>query len=428
MSALAVGFQVQVAHKIGAQEDEEARSIMKHGFLTGLLFSGLLLVVGLLIYQKLPIWLGGSSEIVVDSSRYFLIYVLALPVLETEFISSGMLQSSGMVKISSAISILICCLDVVFNYILIFPTRVVSVFGHSIAIYGVNLDVAGASLGTVCAEIVGTGLMLYFIFFRVEHFRAPAGREPDSGKVLAPAGREPDSEEVQAPEHGFHLVDERYWKHVKKAFLIAYPVAIEEIILGSAQVIITRIVSPLGAVALSANSFAITAESFCYMPGYGISVAGTTLVGQSIGAGRKRLAGRFGYLVVGLGMAIMAGTGALLYVLAPWIMQILTPVAEVQALGVACLRIEAFAEPLFGAAIVSAGVFRGTGNTLKPSILNLCSMWLIRIPIAALLANRVGLEGVWIAMCVELMVRGAVFLVMLISWNMKLKKEVVSAG
>jgi Na+-driven multidrug efflux pump len=159
------------------------------------------------------------------------------------------------------------------------------------------------------------------------------------------------------------------------------------------------------------------------MPGYGISVAGTTLIGQSIGANRKRLAGRFGYLVVGLGMAVMAGTGILLYVLAPWMMQILTPVEEVQKLGVICLRIEALAEPLFGAAIVSGGVFRGTGNTLKPSLINLCTMWLIRIPIAAYLATRVGLKGVWIAMCVDLMTRGAIFLVMLVLWNRKMRRE-----
>lgn len=397
LSALSVGFQVQVAHKIGAESDREARAIMKHGFLTGLVFSTLLLIAGVLIFRHLPYWLGGTDEIALDASRYLIIYVLALPILITEFMSSGMLQSSGMVKISSLISILICALDVVFNYLLIFPTRVVEMFHFRFTIYGANLDVMGASLGTMCAETVGTGIMLYFIYFKVDKLR------------------------FRKEERGFHWT--MYKKHLLKALKIGYPVAIEEMILGSAQVMITKIVSPLGAVALSANSFAITAESFCYMPGYGISVAGTTLIGQSIGANRKRLAGRFGYLVVGLGMAVMAGTGILLYVLAPWMMQILTPVEEVQKLGVICLRIEALAEPLFGAAIVSGGVFRGTGNTLKPSLINLCTMWLIRIPIAAYLATRVGLKGVWIAMCVDLMTRGAIFLVMLVLWNRKMRRE-----
>lgn len=397
LSALSVGFQVQVAHKIGAESDREARAIMKHGFLTGLLFSTILLIAGVLIFRHLPYWLGGTDEIALDASRYLIIYVLALPILITEFMSSGMLQSSGMVKISSLISILICALDVVFNYLLIFPTRVVELFHFRFTIYGANLDVMGASLGTMCAETVGTGIMLYFIYFKVDKLR------------------------FRKEERGFHWT--MYKKHLLKALKIGYPVAIEEMILGSAQVMITKIVSPLGAVALSANSFAITAESFCYMPGYGISVAGTTLIGQSIGANRKRLAGRFGYLVVGLGMAVMAGTGILLYVLAPWMMQILTPVEEVQKLGVICLRIEALAEPLFGAAIVSGGVFRGTGNTLKPSLINLCTMWLIRIPIAAYLATRVGLKGVWIAMCVDLMTRGAIFLVMLVLWNRKMRRE-----
>ncbi len=396
LSALAIGFQVQVAHKIGAEEDREARRIMKHGFITGLLFSGLILLLGLLIYRHLPYWLGGTEDIARDASRYLFVYIVALPILMTEFLSSGMLQSSGMVKLSSVISIVICGLDVLFNYILIFPTRTVTFFGYRFQMYGANLDVVGASLGTMCAETVGTLAMLYIIYKRVDKLKYRASDRLISGGS--------------------------YVKHLKKAIKIAYPVAIEEIILGSAQVMITRIVSPLGAVALSANSFAITAESFCYMPGFGISVAGTTLVGQSVGANRKRLAGRFGCLVVGLGILVMAGTGILLYALAPWMMQILTPVKEVQQLGVACLRIEALAEPLFGAAIVAGGVFRGTGNTLKPSLVNLCTMWLIRIPIAAFLAVRIGLKGVWIAMCIDLMMRGAIFLVMLWKWNQNQKK------
>lgn len=72
------------------------------------------------------------------------------------------------------------------------------------------------------------------------------------------------------------------------------------------MIITTRIVVPLGTVAIAANSFAVTAESLCFMPGYGIADAATTLVGQSIEAGRRELVRRFSHLIVMLGMGVMA--------------------------------------------------------------------------------------------------------------------------
>ena len=208
----------------------------------------------------------------------------------------------------------------------------------------------------------------------------------------------------------------------KKAMAIATPVAIEKYIMGTAQVTITKIVAPLGAISIAANSFAITAESFCYMPGFGISFAGTTLVAQSIGANRKNLAVRLSWLVTVLGIIVLGLAGVLLYAFSPQLMAILSPDPDIQALGINVLRIEAFAEPLFGAALVVAGIFRGTGDSLKPSVVNLISMWFVRIPLAMFLSPRIGLQGVWIAMCIELCVRGGLLLVMQALWSAQIKK------
>ena len=76
------------------------------------------------------------------------------------------------------------------------------------------------------------------------------------------------------------------------------------------------------------------------MPGYGIGDAATTLVGQSYGARRKDLARQFGYLTVGLGMAVMTLMGVILWIGAPAVMAFLSPVQEIQQLGTSALRIE----------------------------------------------------------------------------------------
>lgn len=75
---------------------------------------------------------------------------------------------------------------------------------------------------------------------------------------------------------------------LKKALRLALPVGAERVLMVRARRLAsTAIVAPLGVAAVAAHSLAITAESLCYMPGYGVSEAATTLVGQSIGAGRE---------------------------------------------------------------------------------------------------------------------------------------------
>ena len=293
-----------------------------------------------------------------------------------------MLQCSGDMRVPSMLNILMCALDVVFNSLLIFPSRTLA---GGFTLPGAGLGVTGAALGTALAEAVTSLLMLYFLCFRSPLLRLAKGVPWRlEKKCLAAAAR------------------------------LSLPLALERIILGGAHIAATRIVAPLGTVAVAADSLGVTAESFCYMPGYGIGSAATTLVGQSIGAERRDLARRFANLSVALGVAIMACTGALMYLLAPWLFSLLTPDPAIRELGSRVLRIEAFAEPLFAASIVVAGALRGAGDTLVPSILNLVSMWGVRITAASLLAPRMGLVGVWLAMCVELCVRGVLFLVRLL--------------
>ena len=296
-------------------------------------------------------------------------------------VSCGMIEGSGNMKLPSILQIGMCVLDVIFNAILIFPSHTLTVNGLSFIIPGANLGVTGAALGTTCAEAVTAFLMAFFLLVRSPSLHLRRGEK-------------------------MHFKPEELASAVK----ISLPVAAEEIIMCGAQIASTRIVSPLGNASIAANSFAVTAESLCYMPGYGIASAATTITGQSIGAGRKKLAVQMGWLTTALGMIVMTVCGALMYVFAPQMIGFLSTENTIRTLGTQMLRIEAFAEPLFAASIVAAGVLRGAGDTLVPSCMNFCSMWLVRIPLAAILAPQFGLRGVWIAMAGELCVRGTMFL------------------
>ena len=379
ISAAGMGFTVRVAHKVGAKDNKGARDIVKWGLFCSLLFSLAVTAISVVCSRYLPAIMGGEEAIRKDSSVYFLIYSLTIPVQELLIVSQGMLQSSGNIRLPSTLNVIMCGLDVFFNVLLI-P----------------RLGVAGAALGTSIAKVIITAIMIYFLLFRSEVLSLYLNRD------------------ANRKSFSLFVKDE-----IPPALKIAIPIAIDSIIMGFAYVAFTRIVSPFGTASIAANSFAITAESLCYMPGFGIGVAAATVVGQCIGAKRKHLGKRLGWIAVILGMVIMCFSGVFMYVFAPQMMGILTPDTEIRELGIRILRIEAFAEPLYGASIVAAGVFRGAGETLFSSVLNLMSVWAVRIPLAIVLGSKFGLKGAWIAMCTELCVRGTLFLIRLVLWNSK---------
>ena len=175
---------------------------------------------------------------------------------------------------------------------------------------------------------------------------------------------------------------------------ISLPMALEHAALCGAQIASTRIIAPLGTISIAANSFAVTAESLCYMPGYGIGNAATTLVGQSVGARRKDLARSFANMSAALGIGVMSAMAIVMYMVCPLVFELLTPDLQVRALAAEVLRIELFAEPLYAASIVASGALRGARDTLIPSLLN-PGEHLGRAHPAVVVARRP--DGVWLA-------------------------------
>ncbi len=378
--AVTTGFTVQIAQAVGAGEEKSARNIMKQGLIIALCISALLALVAALISTPLPSWLGGEAAIQKMASQYFLVYMLGLPALQMNSIAGGMHQSSGNMRLPGILNVMCCVMDVFFNMLFIFQTRSVQINSITFTMPGLGLGVAGAALGTITAEAVTCAIMVTALLWK--------------NKTL----------HLRKGEHlRFHR------DTLTKAVKIGAPVGLEQMVMCSAYVMSTKIVSPLGTIAIAANSFAVTAESFCYMPGYGVQAAATTLVGQCVGAGQKQLSRRMAWITMGLGVSVMTVGGVLMYIAAPAMIGVLTPNEEIRNLGAAVLRIEAFAEPFYAASIVASGALRGAGDTLVPSCMNFASMWCVRIPLAAILAPRVGLYGVWIAMCVELCFRGILF-------------------
>ncbi len=388
LGAAATGFAVQVAQHIGARETERARSVVRESMLFSLLFGVFMGSAAAALSFSLPGLLGAEEAIRPDASAYFLIVGCSMPFLMAINLMSSLLRCMGDTRTPMLFNITLNIFNTIFNFLLIYEPREASVFGLRVFLPGAGLGVPGAALGSALASLLVALLFLRRFLSRDFPLR-------------------------------ISLRDRfRFTRDCLSAMIrIAIPQAMAHTASCGAQIAVTVIVAGLGTQAVAANSLAVTAEALCYQPGYGVSTAATTLVGQSIGAGRRDLAVRFARVSTLLGMAIMTGTGLLMFLFAEPLIGMFTPDADVMRLGASVLRIEAFAEPLFAASIVASGAFSGAGDTKWSFAANLLSMWGIRLPIALLLIGSLGLTGMWIAMACELSIKGLVFL-----WRLRSKK------
>ncbi len=499
ISSISSGFAVQISQAVGEGNKKNTKIIFNQSLIVCILFSILIASLAGAISFKIPVWLGAEQEICKDASMYFLIFSLSTPFFQIVYLFSSSLQATGSMKIVGILNILMCVLDVIFNYLFI---------------YILNLGVTGAALGTCASAATCAALFLYFGIIKNEYLgvknhiktslksaeprlaqenlakisEASLSTEKSaeisgatlnarnlaeiSGAALnaenlaeiseASLNAENPAEISEASLNARNLaeiseaslnarnlaeiseaslnaeksaiISENFatkteksanqlqseikkikFSCTKKAFKLAIPIAIEKVAFTGALVVVTKIIAPLGPVVIAANSFATTAEALCYMPGYGFGEASTTLVGQSMGAKRTDLAKSFAWISVLFGVLSMTLMGIIMYFACPFIFKFLTSDQAIRELSTKVLRIELFAEPLYAAAIVAMEALRGAQDTVVPCILNLISIWLVRITLSLILVAPLGLEGIWIAMAIELCVRGILMIIRLLT-------------
>ena len=381
VNAAAIGFSVQVAQYLGAGRDKDSRNVLTQSILFNAIFGVFLALFALVLGQFLPQLLGADPALQADAQAYFCTVGAFLPFTLASALYSSILRCSGNVRLPSLLNVGMCLLDVIFNFILIYPTRQI----RGVTVWGAGMGVKGAALGTGLATAC-IGLTMLLLLTR-----------------------------CKGP---LKLQGDETWRFtgvcLRNSFRLATPAALERLTLSLAQIVMTSVVTSMGALAVAANYVAVQAESICYLPAYGIASAATALVGQSIGAGRPDMAKRFAYSTTALGFGLVTLTGALLFIFAPFLTGILTPDLAVTAQATRALRVVAFAEPMFAVSIVIIGALRGAGDSKGPFLLNLCSMWGVRVLLVLVYTRRFGLMGIWGTMTAELFFRSFIFLVRLL--------------
>lgn len=379
LSAVAVGYSVQVAHSIGAKDNEMTGQIVRQALLAVIAAGLVMTAVCLAISPFLPKWMGAQPEVVPDAGRYLQVYVLSLPFQASSATFSAILRCMGDTKTPLIFNTATNILNVILNYFLIFETRQVTYFGLTFIAPGAGWGVTGAAVATsISTTVVGICLALCTLCRRGTYcITLKDSFRPDRTIIC-------------------------------RAAELGVPVAFEHAIVTAGQLVMTKITASLGTVALAAGHVAITAEALSYMPADGISYAATALVGQKFGAREYQESHKYGILSGWVGFFLSAFMGLLLFIFATPLAQIFSSDPEVIALAAKMLRIVALCEPLFGVSIVLSGALRGLGDTRFPLVVGVIGMWAVRATLAPLFVYvlHTGLAGAWYAMVCDLCVRG----------------------
>lgn len=367
ITALGIGFLSFIARARGAGDGRLARRAAAQVVTVVLVVGTVFTALTLSLSGMIPRWMQVKPELQALASQYF--FILYLPMLpRTASILFGtVLRAAGDSRTPMKIGLLMNLINVVLNFLLIYETRPLRLFGHAVTLGGHAVLLPGAGLGVVGAAAASAvaftvgGVVITAVLWRHGEI-SPRGQSlrPD-GEILRPCLR------------------------------VALPNMLQRFGTSFGYVAFASMINSLGEVATAAHTIANTVESAFYIPGYGMQAAAATLAGNAYGASDEKRMRELAAMLLPLEIGLMIGSGALLFLGAPPLVSLFSESAAVIALGVTVLRMVALSEPFYGFSIIVEGLMQGVGKTREPFLYNIIGMWGVRIVGTWLCTRRLGL-------------------------------------
>ena len=390
VSAFGVGFLSYIARACGAQDREAARRSVSQAVLmvlvTGITFTAITLGLS----RQVPVWMQVEAGIQELAAQYF--FILYLPMLPraASMIFGTVLRAAGDTKTPMKIGVIVNLINVVLNYLLIYPTRTISILGWSFTMPGAGWGVIGAAVASAISFTWGG------IHITVKLWKHP---------MVSPKGQsiKPD------------------WAILRPCLKVALPNMLQRFGTSLGYVAFAAMINSLGEVATAAHTIANTVESAFYIPGYGMQTAAATLAGNAYGAKDGKRMKELARMFIPIEIGLMILSGGALFILAPGLMGIFSTSQEVISLGAAVLRMVALSEPFYGFSIIIEGMMQGVGKTRLPFIFNILGMWAVRI-LGTLICTQVlglGLVSAWACMIAHNLLLFVLFLITYLrgGWN-----------
>jgi putative MATE family efflux protein len=358
-----MGTTVLVAHATGAKNPEAASRAAKQSLSYGVILGSVITVLGVVFAPQALAALGAGPEVVADGSAYLRAFSLGGVFIVTTFIAGGVMRGSGDARTPMLVTFVSLAISLLLAYPLIFGA------------WGLpKLGIVGAGFATTFARGGGC-LVLLFLLFRPGREVSLAGRE-DWVPSLAP---------------------------LRRLLSIGLPSMMESLFRAGGMLFFAVIVFRLGTEVAAAQQVVQQVVFFSMMPGFGFSMAATTLVGQALGAENPVRAKASSLFATRSCLTWMGAMGAVFFLGGDWIMAFFSEDPEIISQGAAALKVVALSQPGQAIGMVLAGSLRGAGDTRYPMFTTGAAMWLVRLPFAWLFGITLGfgLSGVYLGWVID---------------------------
>ena len=390
ISATSVGFLSFIARACGAGDREGARRSVSQAVLATLVLGVIFTILPLALSGLVPVWMQVDSSIHDLASQYFFIIYMPMLPRTASIIFGTVLRAAGDTKTPMKAGIAVNVINVVLNFLLIYPTRRLSLLGFEFTMPGADMGVIGAAVASALAFTVGG------ILITVAMWKHP---------LVSPRGQKlrPDP------------------TILKPCMKVAFPNMLQRFGTSLGYVAFASMINSLGDVSTAAHTIANTVESLFYIPGYGMQTAAATLAGNAYGAKDRQRMKDLASMFIPIEIILMIFSGGMLFIFAEPLMGLFSTSTAVIALGTTVLRMVAVSEPFYGFSIIIEGMMQGVGRTKAPFVYNIIGMWAVRI-IGTFLCTQLlgfGLISAWACMIAHNLLICILFMISYVrgSWN-----------
>jgi len=370
-NAIATGGSVVASQYIGRNDEKNACCSARQLIYIGIVISLVLMIFTMILCRAmLRLFFGNIADDVMQSAQiYFLITALSYPFLALYTSAGALFRCMGNSKITMSTALLV---------------NILNIGGNAFFIYVMKWGVAGAALSTLIGRIIAALLLLRLLI-------------KDKTKIINLIGI------TKVKFEG---------AMIKRILNIGIPSGLEASMFQVGKILITRIFTAFGTIAIAANAVAGTINSMAFMPGSGYGIGLLIIAGQCIGAGDYLAAKRYTKKLMIFAYVTYFVINTNIFIFMNQIIGIFNLSTEAHQMCVLFLRVHCITSTLFWCpSFVLPNALKAAGDARYVMIVAACTMWIVRVCIAYILAFPLGLGplAVWIAMGADFLFRGIFF-------------------
>src|SRR5712671_1361475 len=346
---LSMGTTALVARRIGEKNPKEAADAAVQAIIVAVVASLPFALAGIFFAKDILRLMGADAWALTHGYRFTAWMLGTNGVVVLLFVINAVFRGAGDAAMAMRVLWLANSVNLVLDPALIFGWGPCPAMG-----------VQGAAIATSIGRGLGVAMQLFVLFRGAKHIRVLPAQVRLHREVMARL--------VRTSLGGIGQ------------FIIAM----------SSWIGLVRIVSVFGSQALAGYTIAVRIFIFTLMPSWGLSGAAATLVGQNLGARQPDRAERSAWITGWVNMTFLAAVSIIYIFGNELLVRIFSSEPAVVAAGAQCLRIVAYGYVAYAWGMVMLQLINGAGDTMTPTKINFFCFWLLEIPLAYLLALKLG--------------------------------------